>query len=89
MANSQTSSTDSPANRRALNVNEPNINELDVNEPNINDQSAKAPNADIGSLETADLETLRQLILGDAIAQTLNSSLQAEAVSRVLPGAIA
>ncbi|MGB3766362.1 MAG: hypothetical protein WA947_07375, partial [Phormidesmis sp.] len=89
MANSQTSSTDSPANRRDLNVNEPNINAPDVNEPNINDQSVKAPNADIGSLETADLEILRQLILGDAIAQTLNSSLQAEAVSRVLPGAIA
>ena len=40
-------------------------------------------------IETADLETLRQLILGDSIGEILNSSLQAEAVSRVLPKALA
>ncbi len=89
MANSQTSSTDSPANRQDLNVSDTSVGNSNINDPNVNDQSVKAPNADIGSLETADLEILRQLILGDAIAQTLNSSLQAEAVSRVLPGAIA
>ena len=41
------------------------------------------------SLTDGELETLRQLILGDSLEQLLNSPIHSEAVSRVLPEALA
>lgn len=51
--------------------------------------SRSHPEDMLGNAQEADLETLRRLILGDSIEQIINTSLTPEAISRVLPKALA
>ena len=69
------------ANSQTSSPNRPATDEAPLNRSQPEDTLSHA--------KEADLETLRRLILGDSIEQIINTSLTPEAISRVLPRALA
>ena len=67
----------------------PNMGDRKGSQPKTTRQTAAATDSVAGSLTDSELETLRQLILGDSIEKVLTSPMHSAAVSRTLPKAFA